>query len=70
MSIFHLDKHPHVELCDLLKLQGWSDSGASAKLAIAAGGVTVDGQTETRKRCKIIAGQVVRFNGQSVTVQA
>lgn len=70
MSIFHLDKHPHVELCDLLKLQGWSDSGANAKLAIAAGDVTVDGQTETRKRCKIIAGQVVCFNGQSVTVQA
>ncbi|SLM62182.1 MULTISPECIES: ribosome-associated protein YbcJ [Dickeya] len=70
MSIFHLDKHPHVELCDLLKLQGWSESGAAAKLAIAAGDVTVDGHTETRKRCKILAGQVVRFNGQSVTVQA
>lgn len=70
MTIFHLDKHPHVELCDLLKLQGWSESGAAAKLAIAAGSVTVDGQTETRKRCKIVAGQVVRFDGQTVEVQA
>ncbi|MEG2042030.1 MAG: ribosome-associated protein, partial [Hafnia sp.] len=22
MEIFHLENHPHVELCDLLKLQG------------------------------------------------
>ncbi|NKI74106.1 ribosome-associated protein YbcJ [Dickeya sp. CFBP 2040] len=70
MNVFHLDKHPHVELCDLLKLQGWSESGASAKQVIAAGEVTVDGHTETRKRCKIVAGQVVRFGGESVTVQA
>ncbi|WP_038905162.1 ribosome-associated protein YbcJ [Dickeya zeae] len=69
MNVFHLDKHPHVELCDLLKLQGWSESGAAAKLAIAAGEVTVDGQTETRKRCKIVAGQVVQFGKESVTVQ-
>ncbi|KHN55226.1 ribosome-associated protein [Dickeya fangzhongdai] len=70
MNVFHLDKHPHVELCDLLKLQGWSESGAAAKQAIAAGEVTVDGQTETRKRCKIVAGQVVHFGDESVTVQA
>lgn len=70
MEIFHLDKHPHVELCDLLKLLGWSESGAAAKVAIAAGEVTVDGQTETRKRCKIVAGQKVRFDGATVEVRA
>lgn len=68
METFHLDKHPHVELCDLLKLLGWSESGAAAKAVIADGGVTVDGQVETRKRCKIIAGQRVNFAGQSVNV--
>ncbi|MGM3226830.1 ribosome-associated protein YbcJ [Dickeya zeae] len=70
MNVFHLDKHPHVELCDLLKLQGWSESGAAAKQVIADGEVTVDGQIETRKRCKIVAGQVVKFGSESVTVQA
>ncbi|MBP2835626.1 ribosome-associated protein YbcJ [Dickeya parazeae] len=70
MNVFHLDKHPHVELCDLLKLQGWSESGAAAKQVIADGEVTVDGQTETRKRCKIVAGQVVKFGSESITVQA
>lgn len=68
METFHLDKHPHVELCDLLKLLGWSESGAAAKAAIAQGNVTVDGQIETRKRCKIIAGQRVTFAGQSVNI--
>ena len=36
----------------------------------AEGLVLVDGDIETRKRCKIVAGQVVSFTGQEVTVQA
>ena len=68
MANFSLGKHPHVELCDLLKLEGWSESGAQAKIAIADGLVKVDGAVETRKRCKIVAGQTVSFEGQSVTV--
>ena len=52
MATFSLGKHPHVELCDLLKLEGWSESGAQAKIAIAEGQVKVDGAVETRKRCK------------------
>ena len=50
MATFSLGKHPHVELCDLLKLEGWSESGAQAKIAIAEGQVKVDGAVETRKR--------------------
>lgn len=68
MATFSLGKYPHVALCDLLKLEGWSESGAQAKLFIADGQVTVDGAVETRKRCKIVAGQTVSFDGQSVTV--
>lgn len=70
MAIFELGKHPHVELCDLLKLEGWSDSGAQAKAMIAEGLVKVDGAVETRKRCKIVAGQTVTFASLSITVQA
>lgn len=67
MATFSLGKHPHVELCDLLKLEGWSESGAQAKIAIAEGQVKVDGAVETRKRCKIVAGQTVSFAGHSVS---
>lgn len=68
MNQFSLDDHPFVALCDLLKLEGWCDSGGAAKAAIEQGLVKVDGQVETRKRCKIISGQVVSFAGQQIKV--
>lgn len=68
MNPFMLDSHPFVALCDLLKLEGWCESGGAAKAAIEQGLVTVDGQVETRKRCKIISGQVVSFAGQQIKV--
>ncbi|MFG1175134.1 ribosome-associated protein YbcJ [Erwiniaceae bacterium CAU 1747] len=70
MATFSLGDHPHVDLCDLLKLEGWVESGAMAKSMIADGYVTVDGAVETRKRCKIVAGQTVAFEGNQVTVTA
>jgi ribosome-associated protein len=51
-------------------LQGWNHSGASAKSAIADGQVKVDGNVETRKRCKILADQVVESQGMKVQVKA
>ncbi|MBS0968330.1 ribosome-associated protein [Chimaeribacter arupi] len=69
MDIFNLDNHPHVELCDLLKFQGWCESGAAAKAVIADGLVKVNGQVETRKRCKILADQQVEFDGATVVVK-
>lgn len=67
MATFSLGDHSHVDLCDLLKLEGWVESGAMAKSFIADGYVTVNGEVETRKRCKIVAGQTVAFDGNSVT---
>ncbi len=70
MASFSLGKHAHVDLCDLLKLEGWVESGAQAKAVIADGEVRVDGAVETRKRCKIVAGQQVAFAGYKITVVA
>lgn len=61
-------KGPYVELHNLLKLHGLADSGGGAKMLVAAGGVEVDGHTETRKTCKIRAGQTVRLGGDSIEV--
>ncbi|MGV3346469.1 ribosome-associated protein YbcJ [Enterobacteriaceae bacterium LUAb1] len=69
MITFSLGKHEHIDLCDLLKLEGWAESGAMAKDMIANGLVTVDGITETRKRCKISPGQIVGFAGQHISIQ-
>ena len=68
MQIFELQKHEYIELNNLLKITGLCASGGLAKLLIADGLVTVDGQVELRKRCKIRPGQVVEFDGQKISV--
>ena len=59
----------HIDLCDLMKIADLSDSGGAAKHLIAEGLVKVDGQIETRKRCKIRKGQVIEYKGQTVTLK-
>jgi ribosome-associated protein len=68
MEKFDLQGREFVELNDLLKLTGMCPSGGAAKMVIGEGCVTVDGQVELRKRCKIRPGQVVEFEGQRITV--
>lgn len=69
MEDFELDGREFVELCDLLKLTGVRASGGAAKLAVAAGLVTVDGRVELRKRCKIRPGQVVACEGRQIVIR-
>jgi len=61
-------KGEFVKLHALLKLLGLASSGGAAKAMIASGQVSVDGVVETRKACKIRAGQVVRVAGEEVRV--
>lgn len=60
----------YVELNQLLKLVGICDSGGAGKMLVASGGVSVDGQTELRKTCKIRAGQVVTLTDLRIHVRA
>ncbi|MDH5711698.1 MAG: ribosome-associated protein YbcJ [Gammaproteobacteria bacterium] len=69
MEIFNLEGHEYIELNNLLKITGMCESGGRAKVLIADGMVKVDGQVETRKRCKIKHGQVVEFDGQQISIQ-
>jgi ribosome-associated protein len=57
-----------VELFKILKFEGLAGSGAEAKAVIAEGQVTVNGQVETQKRKKIVAGDVIEFAGQTLRV--
>ena len=68
MQTFNLNGRPHVTLDNLLKFEGWCESGGIAKQMIAAGLVQVDGKIETRKRCKITAGNTVKFESQQIIV--
>jgi ribosome-associated protein len=57
-----------VELNQLLKLVGLCSSGGAGKMLVANGDVKVDGAIETRKTCKIRAGQIVRFGNAEISV--
>jgi ribosome-associated protein len=67
--IFTLDGD-YVELNQLLKLAGLCESGGAGKAIVASGAVSVDGQQELRKTCKIRAGQVVTIDDVRIRVQA
>lgn len=56
----------YVELCDLLKFENLTQSGGEAKVAIAEGLVSVNGEPETRKRKKLRPGDTVAFKGQTL----
>lgn len=70
MKEFILKGKEFIPLCDLMKVTDLCESGGVAKHLIAGGEVQVDGVIETRKRCKIRAGQKVLFKGQEVLVKA
>jgi ribosome-associated protein len=61
-------KDEYIELCKLLKAANLVMSGGEGKEVVAQGLVTVDGQPETRKRCKIRPGQTVEFQGSVIQV--
>lgn len=58
-----------VELYKLLKFEGLVSSGGEAKMLIGEGQVKVNGLVETRKRKKIMAGDVVEFAGETLRIQ-
>ena len=60
----------YIALNDLLKVAGLVDSGGAGKALVATGAVRVDGRRETRKTCKIRAGQNVEVAGARIVVGA
>ena len=59
-----------IALDDLLKAAGLAPSGGSAKVMIAAGKVSVDGEVELQKARKVYPGQLVETSGALVRVHA
>ena len=58
----------YIELNKLLKVSGLCDTGGQAKIIIEDELVTVDGETELRKRRKVKDGMVVKYGPHSVKV--
>lgn len=57
-----------IELCQLVKFAGLSESGGQAKQLIAEGGVTLNGVIETQKGKKLAAGDLVQVGEELVVV--
>ncbi len=59
----------HIALHHLLKLTGACASGGQAKQAVSRGEVRVDGRVETRKACKLRAGQTVQLDERTIRIR-
>ncbi len=68
MRIVEITKEP-VELYKILKFEGMASSGGEAKLVIEQGQVLVNGKVETRKRKKIVSGDVIEFASEKISIQ-
>ena len=68
MREIEISKEP-IELYKILKLENMVSSGGEAKSVIADGQVLVNGKVETRKRKKIISGDIVEFGKEIIRVQ-
>lgn len=65
MHTIEINKEP-VELYKILKFESLASSGGEAKLLISNGLIRVNGDVETRKRRKMLGGDVIEFEGQKM----
>lgn len=59
-----------IELAQFLKFAGAFGSGGEAKEAVVGGAVTVNGQPETRRGRKLVAGDIVALGSRRWKVTA
>ena len=67
MRTVAINRQP-VELFKILKFEGLVATGGEAKLVIAAGQVSVNGAVETRKRRKIVDGDIIVFADETLQI--
>jgi len=63
-----ISKEP-IELNKLLKFEALVASGGEANQVIVEGLVRVNGEIETRKRKKIVSGDIVEFGNEKICIQ-
>jgi ribosome-associated protein len=67
MRDVEINKEP-VELFKILKFEGLVSSGGEAKQVIEDGLVKVNAEPETRKRRKIVSGDIIEFSGETIRI--
>ena len=61
-------KDEFIKLGQLLKAIGLVESGVEAKIVIQDGEVKLNGAVETQRGKKVVAGDVVSFDGKQIKV--
>ena len=61
-------REDYIKLGQALKAAGFVGSGVDAKFVIQDGKVKVNGKVETQRGKKLVAGDVVEFEGNSVKI--
>ena len=68
MKTVEITREP-VELYKILKFEGLASTGGEAKLLVDIGAVTVNSLVETRRRRKIVNGDVIEVQGDKLLIQ-
>lgn len=68
MQTIHL-KDDFIKLGQALKAAGLVGSGVDAKFVIQDGLVMVNGEVDTRRGRKLVAGDEVTYNGETVRIE-
>ncbi|MCI9320704.1 MAG: RNA-binding S4 domain-containing protein [Lachnospiraceae bacterium] len=68
MEIIHL-REDYIKLGQALKAAGLVGSGVEAKIVIQDGQVKVNGKVEVQRGKKLVAGDKVEFNGDSIKIE-
>lgn len=59
----------YIKLGQALKAANLVSSGVEAKFAVQEGKVKVNGQTELARGKKLVVGDVVEYDGQTLTIR-
>lgn len=68
MVIINL-REDYIKLGQALKAAGLVESGVDAKFVIQDGLVKVNGSIETQRGKKLIAGDIVEFDGEKIKIE-
>ena len=59
----------YIKLGQALKAAGLVETGVDAKYAIEDGLVKVNGQTETKRGKKLVSGDKVEYDGETIVIE-
>ncbi len=68
MQVIEL-REDFIKLGQALKAAGLVESGVDAKFVIQDGLVKVNGNIETQRGKKLVAGDIVEFDGETIQIQ-